>query len=61
MQLHVNQWISKITDVTELAVEMGALVKSRQRNEALRLLPAEAPYPADVENVLPIPTGSISA
>lgn len=54
VQLYVNAWIRKITDVTELAVAMAELVKAGRLDEALGLIPEEAPYAARIDDILPV-------
>lgn len=43
---YADEWIVSISDVTPLAQEIRALVKSRDLDSATRLLPHERPYPA---------------
>lgn len=45
VQLYVNQWIMRITDVTPLAHAAFALVQNQQLSAAQALLPKELPYP----------------
>lgn len=42
--LYVHSWIQHITDITQLAHEIHALVKARQLERAARLLPSESVY-----------------
>lgn len=42
--LYVNQWITRIEEVTPLALEIHALVASGRIDEATALLPAERAY-----------------
>jgi hypothetical protein len=44
--LFVNQWIRKITDVTELAHAVHSLVQNDKLDQAEAQLPAERPYKA---------------
>jgi hypothetical protein len=44
--LYLNQWIRKITDVTNAAHAMHDLVKHGQLDQAQARLPVEQPYPA---------------
>lgn len=41
---YVNTWITRITDVTELANTIDALVRDKKFDEAKALLPVEEPY-----------------
>jgi len=54
VQLYVNEWIRKVTDVTELAVTMGELVKIGRLDDALSLIPEEATYAARIDDILPV-------
>lgn len=45
VQLYVNPWTQKITDITAQAAHMQALVQNGQLQQAQTLLPAEQPYP----------------
>ncbi len=47
VQLYVNDWIKRITDVTPLAHAAHALVENQQFAAAQALLPKELPYPVD--------------
>ncbi len=42
--LYVNEWIQKITEVTELAAEIYSLVQTDQLEAAKKLLPNESEY-----------------
>lgn len=42
--LYVNQWIQRITDVTDLAHNIHALVVAGKLDEAANILPEEQPY-----------------
>ena len=42
--LYVNQWIQRITDVTDLAHNIHALVVAGKLDEAANMLPEERPY-----------------
>jgi hypothetical protein len=44
VELYVNQWIRRITDVTPLAHEIHSLVEGNNLEEARPLLPTEYPY-----------------
>jgi hypothetical protein len=44
MSRYVNEWIDRITDVTELAHSIHDLVKSREIRRAKELLPQERVY-----------------
>lgn len=44
LRLYVHEWIRKITDVTNLAHSIAALVEDRRTNEAELLVPVERPY-----------------
>lgn len=44
VNLYVNQWIRRITDVTPLAHEIHSLVEGNNLEEARPLLPTEYPY-----------------
>lgn len=48
VMLYVNEWIQKITDVTESAHRIHQLVKARELEQAENLLPSEAEYPLSV-------------
>ena len=41
---YVNQWIQKITDITDFAHEIHGLIKSSQLDKAQPKLPVERPY-----------------
>lgn len=45
VELYVETWTKHITDVTQLAHEIHALVKNREFERASELLPMERPYP----------------
>jgi hypothetical protein len=45
VHLYTRDWIKGITDITDLAHTLGALVEAGEFDEAIKLLPAEAPYP----------------
>jgi hypothetical protein len=47
VDLYVNKWIQRITDVTPLAHDIHALVLQRELDSARALLPAEQPYSYD--------------
>ena len=51
---YVDEWITKIEDVTPLTHEIHGLVKARELEQATRLLPGEQPLalPADVAAVV---------
>ncbi len=49
VDLYVNQWIRRITDVTPLAHEAHNLIARNRLNEALAILPAEQPYQLNSE------------
>jgi hypothetical protein len=42
---YADEWITDITDVTDLAREIGGLVRADRLTAAAELLPAERPYP----------------
>ncbi|QFZ23008.1 DUF4291 family protein [Saccharothrix syringae] len=42
---YVEEWITAITDVTDLMRTAGGLVSANRDDEALALLPVERPYP----------------
>ncbi|SIO96661.1 hypothetical protein VSP9026_04465 [Vibrio spartinae] len=42
--LYVNEWIQQITEVTDLATEIHALVEKGEQAAAEQLLPVEEPY-----------------
>ena len=44
VELYVNQWICRITDVTPLAQRIHALAANKQFEAATALLPEERPY-----------------
>ena len=44
VNLYVNQWVKKVTDVTDIAIEIKALVDNNQYSQAKSLLPIELPY-----------------
>lgn len=46
---YADEWTVSISDVTPLAREIHALVRSGDLDSAARLLPQERPYPADDE------------
>ena len=46
VERYVNDWIVKITEITEQAHAIYALVKDRDLEAAAQLLPDERPYPA---------------
>lgn len=43
--LYVNEWVQRITDVTDLALEIHNLVQLNNLAAAEQLLPVESPYP----------------
>jgi hypothetical protein len=47
VDLYVNQWIQRVTDLTPLAHRIHALVEAGQVDEARQLLPYESPYVTD--------------
>jgi len=51
VELYVSQWIRKITDVTDLAHKVHALVLGGELDEACAELPKERPYITHVESV----------
>ncbi|KZN70422.1 hypothetical protein N478_00530 [Pseudoalteromonas luteoviolacea S4060-1] len=44
VDLYVNQWVQKVTDVTELAAQIKGYVDNNQLEAARALLPKEVPY-----------------
>jgi len=46
---YVDKWIVKITDLTDYVSEMHELVQLRRRDEYLKLLPNEEPYPVPTD------------
>ncbi|OCQ23817.1 hypothetical protein A7985_07725 [Pseudoalteromonas luteoviolacea] len=44
VDLYVNQWVQKVTDVTELAAQIKSYVDNNQLEAARTLLPNEVPY-----------------
>ncbi|MFI9628686.1 DUF4291 domain-containing protein [Streptomyces sp. NPDC052042] len=46
---YADEWVVSVNDVTPLAHEIHALVKSGDLDSAARLLPEERPYPAEDE------------
>lgn len=44
---YADEWITGITDVTDLAGEVHRLVRAGQPDAAARLLPRETPYPVE--------------
>ncbi|KZN39367.1 hypothetical protein N480_00630 [Pseudoalteromonas luteoviolacea S2607] len=44
VDLYVNQWVQKVTDVTELAAQIKGYVDNNQLEAARALLPNEVPY-----------------
>lgn len=46
VELYVNEWIQRISDITEIAHRIHALVKSGRVDDARDLLPREKTYPA---------------
>ncbi|OXM63647.1 MULTISPECIES: DUF4291 domain-containing protein [Amycolatopsis] len=46
---YVDEWITGLTDETDRAHEIEALVRDRRLDEARALLPAERPYPVSAE------------
>ncbi|BAQ71864.1 putative uncharacterized protein [Pseudomonas sp. Os17] len=51
VQLYVNQWIKRITDVTPLAHEIHRLIEGGDLEKAYSLLPQERKYPIMVERL----------
>ena len=49
VNLYADSWVVGITDVTELAHQIHALVQSGSLDEATELLPAERAYPLPAE------------
>ena len=47
VKLYCNEWITRITDVTELSKEIHELVLSGDTDSATSLLPGESPYPIE--------------
>ncbi|MBY0238570.1 MAG: DUF4291 domain-containing protein [Burkholderiaceae bacterium] len=47
VDLYVNQWIQRVTDVTPLAHRIHRLLEDGRVTEAQRLLPQERPYGSD--------------
>jgi hypothetical protein len=47
VDLYVNEWIQRVTDVTPLAHRIHALVEAGQVDEVRSLLPQESPYVTD--------------
>jgi len=47
VQLYVQEWIARITDITEEVQLLHALIKSGNIAEASKRLPKERPYPVD--------------
>lgn len=45
VDLYVNQWIQRITDITPLARDIHALVNQGRLDDAAAALPKERPYP----------------
>jgi hypothetical protein len=45
VHLYVDKWIQQITDVTPLAHNIHALLAEGKVDEAVRMLPAEQPFP----------------
>ena len=54
VKLYVAEWIKRISDVTGLATHMHQLVEASELEEAYKLLPHEAPYPVNVDDILPV-------
>lgn len=56
VERYVNDWIRRITDVTDLAHTVHGLVEARKLEEAATLLPTERPYVLDpsVEKIVGI-------
>lgn len=52
--LYVNEWIKKITDITDVATTVGELVKAGRQDDALSMLPTEKPFWGNFDMVLPI-------
>jgi len=46
---YVDEWITGLSDVTDLAIEIGGLVAANRLDEAACRLPAERPYPLPAE------------
>lgn len=45
--LYINQWIQKITDITDLAQTIHGLVEKKKLDSARAMLPLERPYFSD--------------
>jgi hypothetical protein len=45
VRLYTRDWIKGVTDITDLAHTIGALVEAGELDEATKRLPTEAPYP----------------
>lgn len=43
--LYVNEWVQRITDVTQLALQVRALAEANKLDEVKSLLPKESEYP----------------
>src|SRR5262249_865552 len=50
VELYVKEWIRRVSDVTTLAHEIEALVRSNALDEARKMLPEEKPYPGTNAN-----------
>lgn len=54
VKAYVTDWIKRIEDVTPLAHDISRLVEARRIEEAVERLPAERPYPARLDDIVPI-------
>lgn len=47
VDLYINEWICKITDITYISNKINLLIQSNEINKATSLLPEEKPYPTE--------------